>query len=78
MQHTVEFGIQVLKGTGVILGSGVLLCLALVFLKTLLQEVEIIFDVASLLLEKNESQLLRTISSVRRFWLALKEFTGKL
>lgn len=77
MQHVFDFVVQVLKGAGIILGSGVLLYLAFAFVKTVFQEIETIFDVALLLFKKCEHQVLGAMSSVRRFSLALKEFKEK-
>lgn len=77
MQHIFYFVVQVLKEAGVILGSGGLLYLAFALAKTVFQEIETISDVALVLVKKCEHQMLGAISSVRRLWLALKEFKTK-
>jgi hypothetical protein len=77
MQHIFDFVVQVLSGAGFILGSGVLIYLAFAFVKTVFQEIETASDVALLLMKKCEHQVFGAISSVRRLWLALKEFKVK-
>lgn len=77
MQHIFEFIVQVWKGAGPILGTGVLLYLAFLLVKTVGQEVETMSDVLLLLLGKCEHQLLGAISSVRRLWRGLKAFREK-
>jgi hypothetical protein len=74
MQHIFDFVVQIWKAAGFILGSGVLLYLTFAFVKTFFQEVETIFDVGLLQLKKCEHHMLGAISSVRRFWLALRAF----
>lgn len=77
MQHIFEFIVQVWNGAGPVLGTGVLLYLAIVFVKTVFQEIETISDVALLLVKKCEHQVLGAINSVRRLCIALKEFRAK-
>jgi hypothetical protein len=77
MQHIFDFAIQVWRGVGPILGTGVLVYVVIAVLKLACLEVETVSDAALLLVRKLEHRMLGAITSVRCLWLALKEFKDK-
>jgi len=67
----VDFAVQVWKGAGLLLGTGLLLYLGIAVIKTLLQEFETICDVLVLLVTKCKRQGIGAFAAGKRLWKAL-------
>ena len=67
----VEFAINVWKGAGLLLGTGLLLYLAIAVAKTIMQEVETVCEVLIVLVTRFKHQTLGAHRSMKRLWNAL-------
>ena len=67
----VDFAISVWKGAGLLLGTGLLLYLAIAVAKTIMQEVETVCEVLIVLVTRFKYQTFGAHRSMKRLWNVL-------
>ena len=67
----VRFAVSVWKGAGLLLGTGLLLYLAIAAAKTVMQELETVCEVLIVLISRFKHQTLGTHRSMKQLWNVL-------